>query len=151
VPETLTARDLQEIFLSAPGSLNTRIVAVVGSSALALTVLWLVRRRRLAGEFTPIWLAVAAATAAVGISPDLLMGLTRLVGAWTPRSTLFFFGQFFLVFLCLHYAVRLSRLTLDVKNLTQELALLRAGVPPSPSAEGAPAGGRSAADGGEPR
>lgn len=129
--DTLTVEQLQDLFLHAPGSLNTRIVAVVGSTALAVTVLWLVRRRRLAGEFTPIWLAVAAATAAVGFSEPLLQALTRLVGAWTPRSTLFFFGQFFLVFLCLHYAVRLSRLTLDVKNLIQELALLRAGVPPA--------------------
>lgn len=118
--------ELQQLFLNAPGSTNTRIVALVASLSLATAVLWLVRRRRLDGEFTPIWIGVALVTAAVGLSEDLLHVLTRLVGAWTPRSTLFFFGQFFLVFTCLHYAVRLSRLTLQVKNLAQELAILRA-------------------------
>ena len=34
----------------------------------------------------------------------------------------------FLVGICLNYAVRLSKLTLDVKNLNQELAILRAEV-----------------------
>lgn len=117
--------ELQQLFLNAPGSTNTRVVAVVASLALAATVLWLVRRRKLGGEFTAVWIAVAAAVAALGISETLLHGLTRLVGAWTPRSTLFFFGQFFLIFTCLHYAVRLSTLSVQVKNLSQEVALLR--------------------------
>ena len=38
----------------------------------------------------------------------------------------FFFGELFLLVLCLNYAVRLSRLTLHVKLLAQEVALLRA-------------------------
>ncbi len=41
-------------------------------------------------------------------------------------SALFFFGQLFLLAICLNYAVRLSRLSLQVKNLSQELAVLRA-------------------------
>jgi Uncharacterized conserved protein (DUF2304) len=43
------------------------------------------------------------------------------VGAWTPSSALFFFGELFLLAICLNYAVRLSGLTLQVKNLAQEL------------------------------
>jgi hypothetical protein len=124
---------LQQLFLNAPGSTNTRVVAIVASLLLATTVLWLVRRRRLGGEFTAVWIGVACVAAALGISEDLLHGLTRLVGAWTPRSTLFFFGQFFLVFTCLHYAVRLSSLSVQVKNLAQEIALLRAGAGAEPA------------------
>ena len=56
---------------------------------------------------------------------DLVRMITRAVGAWTPSSTLFFFGVLFLLVLSLHYAVRLSELTLRVKLLAQELALLR--------------------------
>jgi hypothetical protein len=48
------------------------------------------------------------------------------VGAWTPSSTLFFFGELFLLVLCLNYAVRLSSLTLNLKLLAQEVAVLRA-------------------------
>jgi len=40
----------------------------------------------------------------------------------------FLFGEIFLIALCLNYAVRLSRITLDDETLTHEIALLRAEV-----------------------
>jgi hypothetical protein len=118
--------ELHELFLTAPASIETRVVAVVVSLALAVSVLWLVKRRTLREEYTPIWLLVAFAICLVSIASPLLQMLTRAIGAWTQSSALFFFGQLFLVAICLNYAVRLSRLTLQVKNLGQELALLRA-------------------------
>jgi hypothetical protein len=39
---------------------------------------------------------------------------------------IFFLGELFLVAICLNYAVRLSRAGVQLKNLAQELALLRA-------------------------
>ena len=81
--------ELRELFLAAPESTSTRVLAVVST-----------------------------------VGP-LLDALTRAIGAWTPSSALFFFGQIFLVAICLNYAVRLSQLTLQVKNLSQELAVLR--------------------------
>ena len=117
---------LRELFLMAPESQATRILAVVLSLSLVITVLLLVRRRALREEYTPIWLGVALALAIVSVRLDLLHGLTRAIGAWTPSSTIFFTGQVFLVIICLNYAVRLSRVTLQLKNLAQELALMQA-------------------------
>jgi hypothetical protein len=117
--------ELRRLFLEAPESAATRVLAIVLSLLLVTTVLWLVRRRTLREEYTPIWMAVAFGIAALSLVPPLLVWLTRAVGAWTPSSTLFFFGELFLLAICLHYAVRLSGLTLQVKNLAQELAVLR--------------------------
>jgi hypothetical protein len=103
-----------------------RVLAVVVSVGLAAIVLQLVRRRALREEYTPIWLAVAAGLLALSLSPSLLAWLTRAIGAWTPASTLFFFGELFLLAICLNFAVRLSRATVQIKNLGQEVALLRA-------------------------
>jgi tellurite resistance protein TehA-like permease len=89
-------------------------------------VLWLVRRRGLREEYTPIWLAVAFGLAVVSLRLDLLQLMTRAIGAWSPSSTIFFLGQVFLVAICLNYAVRLSRTSVQIKNLSQEIALLRA-------------------------
>ena len=116
---------LREAFLSAPESAATRAIAIAGSLALAVLVLWLVRRGSLREEYTPIWLAVAGGIALLSFSSSLLHALTRAIGAWTPSSALFFFGQIFLVAICLNYAVRLSKLTVQVKNLSQEIAVLR--------------------------
>ncbi len=118
--------ELRTLFLEAPESGATRLLAVVLSLVLISVVLWLVRRRTLREEYTPIWMGVAFGIAALSLFPALLIALTRAVGAWTPSSALFFLGELFLLSICLNYAVRLSGLTLQIKNLAQELAVLRA-------------------------
>ena len=126
--ETQSLAHLRELFLDTPDLEATRWLALSISLALVAAVLFLVRRRRLREEYTPIWLAVSAALVFVSIRIDLLRVLTRAIGAWTPSSTVFFLGELFLVAVCLNYAVRLSRASLLIKNLAQEIALLRAEV-----------------------
>jgi hypothetical protein len=123
-----TLARLRELFLDNPDLEATRWLALSISIALVAAVLWLVRRRRLREEYTPIWLAVSAALLFLSFRLELLRELTRLIGAWTPSSTVFFLGELFLVAICLNYAVRLSRANLLIKNLAQEIALLRADV-----------------------
>jgi hypothetical protein len=126
--ESETLAHLRELFLENPDLEATRWLALSISLALVAAVLFLVRRRRLREEYTPIWLAVSAALVFVSVRLDLLRELTRAIGAWTPSSTVFFLGELFLVGICLNYAVRLSRASLSIKNLAQEIALLRADV-----------------------
>jgi hypothetical protein len=117
---------LRDLFLSAPESDATRLLAVIGSLSLMVVVLWLVRRRSLREEHTPIWIAIATALTGVSVIPGLLHAITRAIGAWTPSSTLFFLGEACLVVLCLNFAVRLSRAGVHIKTLGQELAIVRA-------------------------
>jgi len=138
----ITLEELREVFLSAEESQAARVVAVLVSVALASIVLILVRRRSLREEYTPIWLAVAAGLLVVSLRFDFLKALTRAIGAWTPSSTLFFLGEVFLLAICLNFAVRLSRASLQLKNLGQEVAMLRARLdavaPESPPSEDRP-------------
>ena len=117
---------LRELLLNAPESDATRLLAIVGSLALISVVLWLVRRRALREEYTPIWIAISGGLALVSLVPGLLKAITRLIGAWSASSTLFFLGEVCLVLLCLSFAVRLSRASVQLKTLGQEVALLRA-------------------------
>jgi hypothetical protein len=117
---------LREIFLSAPIPLSTRIMALWISFSLLVVVLWLVKRRLLREQYTPIWVVAAAGVMILNVWPTPLFAMTRALGAWTHGSTLFYLGLLFVVALCLSYAVRLSALTLQVKNLAQEISLLRA-------------------------
>lgn len=118
--------ELRELFLSGSVSPSTQIVTIVVSLVLAALVLWLVRRRELREEHTPIWLMVAFVLVAISIRIDLLYAFARAIGAWTASSTIFFVGEVFLAAVCLNYAVHLSRTSVQIKNLTQEVALLRA-------------------------
>jgi hypothetical protein len=121
----LEIQELRELFLGAPASDTARILAVVGSLGLAALVLYLVRRRALREEYTPIWMGVSAGLLLLSLSETLLRDVTRAVGAWTQSSTLFFLGEVFLVIICLNFAVRLSRTGVQMRCLAQELALLR--------------------------
>ena len=117
---------LRELFLSAPESLPTRILAAVLGLVVVGLILWLVRTRRLREEFTPLWVLGAVGLSMVSLSFGLLRFLTKVIGAWTPSATIFFLALAFLGLVSLAYAVRLSRLVIEHKNLAQEVALLRA-------------------------
>ena len=119
---------LRRLVTEQPEATATRALAIVVSIGFLLAVLELVRRGRLREEYTPIWVVVGASIFVASIWFELVWMITRAVGAWTPSSTLFFFGEIFLLAICLQYAVRLSALNLQVKSLAQELAILRAHV-----------------------
>ena len=124
-PSTLTADTMRELALSQPEDWTTRIISITVCVALLGTVLWLVHRGRLREEYSPIWILVSTGMLVVTASLDILRQLTEAIGAWTPSSTLFFFGLLFLLILSLNYAVRLSGMSLQIKLLAQEVALLR--------------------------
>ena len=124
--ETLSPEQLHEAFLAAADPNSARVLALTCSLLLVSVVLWLVYRRHLREEYTPIWMGVALSLVLVSVRLDWLYALTRAIGAWTASSLIFFLGEVFLVVICLNYAVRLSRIGEEIKNLAQELALLRA-------------------------
>jgi hypothetical protein len=92
---------------------------------LLLTIIDLVRRRRMRVEYSWVWIASGVTIIAVILQYDLLVGLTALMGAVIPTSALFFLCILYLAVLSLNYSVRLSSLSWELKELAQELALLR--------------------------
>lgn len=104
-----------------------QVVVFLGLSlVLLMVVLELVRRRTLRVEYSWLWIAACLTTIVLILRYDLLVRLTGLVGAVVPTSTLFFLCILYLALLCLHYSIRISGLTHQVKDLAQELALLEA-------------------------
>jgi hypothetical protein len=93
---------------------------------LLAVILELVRRRTLRVEYSWLWIASCITTVVLILRYDLLVKLTELVGAVVPTSTLFFLCILYLALLSLHYSIRISRMTHQIKDLAQELALLRA-------------------------
>lgn len=116
---------LRALFLNAPDSFAARMLAIALGTTLFLVVMWLVRRRTLRAEYTPIWAGVAIGLIAVGLDLALLRHLAQAIGAWTISSTVFFLGELFLLAICLEYAVRLSQAGSEIRALAQEVALLR--------------------------
>jgi hypothetical protein len=114
--------------------LRQKFVFLTIAVLLLLVILELVRRRRLRVEYSWLWIAAGLTPIGLILRYDFLVSLTEKVGAAIPTSTLFFLCILYLAVLSLHYSVRLTELTRQVKELAQELALLRAEREMSPRA-----------------
>lgn len=122
-------------------STNLRILAIVGSLGLLVFIVELVRRRRLKEEYSVLWVLTAVALLLLAVWGGLLRDLTHGIGAISQASTLYFFGLIFVVFMLLHFSVRVSNLERRVTVLLQEIALInqrqgRAGEAEEQRAEG---------------
>ncbi|GBC98816.1 hypothetical protein HRbin17_01331 [bacterium HR17] len=103
-----------------------QIFAIAASIVIVLLVFELVRRKRLREEYTWLWMLSAATIFLITVCYDLLVAVTRLIGAVLPTTTIFLFGILFLYLISLHYAVKMTALREQVKNLAQGYALLEA-------------------------
>lgn len=101
-----------------------RLVTIAICVFIVIYVFELVRRRHLNEEYSMGWLITGILMLVMSIWIALLSKITALVGAATITSTLFFLGLLFLVIICLHFSIRISNLTNQVRKLSQQLAIL---------------------------
>jgi hypothetical protein len=105
---------------------HQKIFAVIVSIAIFVVIISLVRGRKLRAEYSWLWLLTGFVIFVLVVWYDLLVKLTALIGAVEPTTTLFIFGIIFLIFVSLHFAIRVSQLSDQVKNLAQKISLLEA-------------------------
>ncbi|WP_242343215.1 DUF2304 domain-containing protein [Anaeromyxobacter terrae] len=105
---------------------NQHVFAMAVSVVTLGVILELIRRRKLREEYSFLWVITTLGMLVLSIWYGLVEWLTRLSGAVTPTTTLFIFGLVFLLLISVHFSTVLSRLTEQVRRLTQELAILSA-------------------------
>jgi hypothetical protein len=103
-----------------------RAFAIVISIATFLVVMELIRRRRLREEYALLWVLTTVGMMLLATWYGLIEWITQLIGAVAVTTTLFFFALIFLLLISVHFTTVLSRLTVQVRRLTQELAMLQA-------------------------
>jgi hypothetical protein len=101
-----------------------RAFAIATSFAVLAFIVELVRRRRLKEEYAWLWVATTIGMFVLATWYGLLEWVSRLIGAVTVTTTLFIFALLFLLLINVHYSTVLSRLTEQLRRVTQELALL---------------------------
>ncbi|MEJ2650006.1 MAG: DUF2304 domain-containing protein, partial [Sedimentisphaerales bacterium] len=85
----------------------------------------MVRKRRLREEYSVLWLSTRVNMFVLVIRYEWLVALTALIGAGLPTSTLFLCAIIFLMLLSVQFCIKISRLTDQVKDLSQENALMK--------------------------
>ena len=104
---------------------HQKVFANIASFLIMAIVVELVRRRKLREEYSWLWLITGAVIILLVIWYDLLLLITRLIGAIAPTTTLFIFGLLFLMVISLHYSIQISKLSQQVKEMAQQLTLLK--------------------------
>jgi hypothetical protein len=126
-----------------------RVFAIVTSIATFLVVMELIRRRRLREEYALLWVFTTVGMMLLATWYGLIEWITQVIGAVAVTTTLFLFALIFLLLISVHFTTVISRLTVQVRRLTQELAILQAerggavdsappAAPPAPGGEQRP-------------
>ena len=101
-----------------------QIISILICIFLVAYVFELVRRKHLSEEYSMGWLVTGTLMLILSVSENAIRWVSGLVGATLFTSTLFFFGLLFLMIICLHFSIRISALTQQVRSLTQHVGIL---------------------------
>lgn len=103
-----------------------QIVAIVVSSVLLLTVVELVRRRKLIEEYSLVWILGALLLLGVSIWRHLLDRAAGLLGVYYPPSLLLLLLVVLVFVALLWFSVVLSRQRRQIDRLIEQTAILEA-------------------------
>ena len=105
--------------------IEQKVFALFVSVLVFTFIVNMVRKRRLREEYSVLWLATSVVMFVLILRYQWLVYLTRFIGATTTTTTLFLFALIFLILLSVQFCIKISRLTDQVKNLSQENALMK--------------------------
>jgi hypothetical protein len=101
-----------------------QLVTIIGAAVLLLTVLELVRRRRLTERYALLWLLSAVVLLALALWSGALAQISHAIGVIYPPNALFFIAIGCILLLLLHFSSVVSRLSDQTETLAQRQALL---------------------------
>ncbi len=106
-------------------SIVLRIVITVLCLAYIAGVFYQVARKRLLLKYSILWIALAMVALIVVLIPQIAFFFSGVFGFDTPSNFVFFVAMLFLMAICVSLSAALSKCILQIKSLTQELALLK--------------------------
>lgn len=122
------------------------ILGLAVSAVVLISVLGLIRTRRLQERFALLWILAAVGVSFFALWPGALNRLARVTGIAYGPSALFLLASIFVLGVLLQSTVMISRLAHETQQLAQHVALLderlrsikSGGAPEVPDTTGAP-------------
>lgn len=105
--------------------MSVRIQIVIAFfTILALAVIVnMIRKKRLELRYALIWLIIGIGVLILDCFPNLISHLAKILGIGLPMNMLFFVGFCFTLMILFVLTVAVSRMSIRIKSLTQEMAL----------------------------
>lgn len=89
-------------------------------------VMWMLLTRRLREKYAVLWLVIGTVMLILGIFPQLLLGLTSLLGVQVPSNLLFALSIVLVLGVTLHLSWELTQAEEEIRRTAEEAAILRA-------------------------
>lgn len=107
--------------------MNIRIQIIVAVFILgALTIIInMIRKKALELRYALAWLAVGVGVLVLDVFPVLMERVSKILGIASPVNMLFFFGFCFSLIIIFVLTIAISRMSIRIKELAQEVALLK--------------------------
>lgn len=105
-------------------SLRTQIIVAVAVIIALLALSGMIKKKKIEVRYALIWYLLALVILVLDIFPGLLDKATAFMGVGLAVNMLFFMGFCFALVIIFVMTLWVSRLSVKVKKLTQELALL---------------------------
>jgi len=102
-----------------------QLFRLLGSVIFTCFVVILVRREHVELKYTLFWLFSGLMMILLTVFPRTLEIISNLLGVYEPVNTLFLIANFFLIMIIFSLTVALSRNANRLRQLTQEVAILR--------------------------
>lgn len=104
--------------------LTHRVVALTIALAVVVATVEMIRRRKLREEYAMLWLGTSIVLTITAVFPQIAFWLNRTLGI--TYVTLLVLGCFsFLAMIVMHYATAISRDAEHIRQLAQQVALLK--------------------------
>ena len=104
--------------------LRIQLLAIIGSAAMLLFVLELVRRKAFMERYALLWLLAAIVLLGLSIWKGAVEEIAKVLGIAYPPNALFLVAFGFVLVLLLHFSLAVSRLSDQTKVLAQRLGLV---------------------------
>ena len=101
------------------------VAALVVCTLLVVSILQLLRTRRIREKYAAIWIVLTLAVVVTGVFPGLAFWLSDLVGVRTPANLVFALAIVVLLAVCVQLSTEVSNLEEETRSLAEEIALLR--------------------------
>ncbi|MEG1137034.1 MAG: DUF2304 domain-containing protein [Lachnospiraceae bacterium] len=106
--------------------MNIKIQIIIAfAMVLAISIVVnMIRKKQLELRYALVWLMVGVSILVLDCFPGFFAWISYLVGIADPVNMLFFFGFCFSLIIIFILTVAVSRMSIRIKKLAQELALL---------------------------
>jgi len=105
--------------------IRLKILALVTALVFVVLVINLVRRRRLRENFALLWISFTVIVVLLALNFNFVRLISKLLGVGNPNNTVFFLSILFLILSLIMVSIEISDLHTKVKNLIQEVSLLK--------------------------